>query len=146
MRGGRCRGKLSEVAVVGGVGVAVLLGWGCAVAAADDNSGGSSSAGSSAHTDAGPKKKGDAGDQSARRGTSRLSARSSTRSDAGLTKRAGAGDESAPADEEPQPEETASEETTDVVKVDSGRRSRAAHAEVSRPARPADFGARHRRT
>ncbi len=138
--------KFSEVTVVAGVGVAVFLGWGCAVAAADDGSGGSSSAGSSTQTDAGPKKEGDAGDQSARRGTSRLSARSSTRSDAGPAKGAGVGDESAPADEEPQPEETASEETTDVVKVDSGRRSRAAHAEVSRPATPAEFGARHRRT
>ncbi|MGB2921814.1 MAG: alpha/beta hydrolase fold domain-containing protein [Mycobacterium sp.] len=44
-------GKVGEVAVAAGVGTAVFLGWGCAVAAADDDSGGSRSAPKSTQTD-----------------------------------------------------------------------------------------------
>ena len=139
MRGGRCRGKLSEVAVV--AGSASRCSCGCAVAAADDSSSGSSSAGSCGAEQMRPKKR-------RRRGRSARRARQGCGPviDAerrGPTKAASATSPHQP--DEPQPEEDGTK-TTDVVKVDSGRRPRAAHAEVSRPATPAEFGARHRRT
>ncbi|MDZ4268530.1 MAG: alpha/beta hydrolase fold domain-containing protein [Mycobacterium sp.] len=43
MRGGRRVGKVGEVAVVAGVGAAVFMGLGCAVASADDDTGASAS-------------------------------------------------------------------------------------------------------